>query len=385
MPDDIAFQDWVARAKEADIRCVADRLGAQLKKAGAKEFQGPCPKCGGTDRFSLNIAKQVFNCRSAEGGGVIGMVMHVQGCEFVPACEFILNENAPGRDAAYRPDPEIMRERRQEREEHKIEQAVKERHEVDEAVVAATEMFESAAPIQNTRAEDYLEFRGIRLRPQFAADLRFIPNLEYWGYADAGAEDLTMLGRWHAMVAAIRDVHGRIIGIHRTYIEHDRPVKLRPPGDQKRNKAKKVFRKMMGGLIRLGPVGETVAIGEGIETTLSWWQLGYGPEDVTVACGVNLGNMSGSSTDTIPHPKHANQTIQNGVPDPAHPGMILPSEVKNLILIGDGDSDPHATRAKLLTGARRFRGQGLEVSISMAPAGCDFNDVLRRAEEVVAA
>ena len=31
------------------------------------EFAGPCPHCGGTDRFSINTKDQVFNCRGAEG------------------------------------------------------------------------------------------------------------------------------------------------------------------------------------------------------------------------------------------------------------------------------------------------------------------------------
>ena len=39
-----------------------------LKGRGADRC-GPCPVCGGTDRFSINIRKQVFRCRVCNIGG----------------------------------------------------------------------------------------------------------------------------------------------------------------------------------------------------------------------------------------------------------------------------------------------------------------------------
>jgi Toprim domain/CHC2 zinc finger len=44
---------------------------------------GPCVRCGGRDRFSINIQKQVFNCRGcgAAGDG-IAMVQHIDGVDF---------------------------------------------------------------------------------------------------------------------------------------------------------------------------------------------------------------------------------------------------------------------------------------------------------------
>lgn len=49
---------------------------------GKVERYGPCPKCGGTDRFSINTSKQVFNCRGcgAKGGGAIDFVMWIDEC-----------------------------------------------------------------------------------------------------------------------------------------------------------------------------------------------------------------------------------------------------------------------------------------------------------------
>ena len=44
----------VARARAADLLDVAHSHGAQLKKSSG-EWIGPCPACGGSDRFSINI------------------------------------------------------------------------------------------------------------------------------------------------------------------------------------------------------------------------------------------------------------------------------------------------------------------------------------------
>lgn len=372
------FLDWLQRAKDADIKPVADRLGARLKKSGAVEWSGPCPLCGGDDRFSINTKKQVFNCRGSEGGGVINMVMHVHQTKFIEACAFVLDEDPPKRNVAGSgPDREIMRERRDERRDAAIVHDMAAVQEIDEAVAAATDLFRQATPIEGTWAEDYLLARGIGLRQSQTADLGLVPNLPYWGYRDGDSEAVEELGAWHCMVAAIRDVDGRIIGVHRTYLDARNPVKLAPPGDRKRNKAKKVFRKAHGGLIRLGPIGAVLAIGEGIETTASWYGLGFGPDDVTIAAGISLVNMAGGAAGTVEHPERRGRTIFNGEPDMERPGMIIPPGVRTLILLGDGDSDPDETKAKILTGARRFRAQGIETLICFAPAGQDWNDVMR--------
>lgn len=376
---DPEFEDWKARAREADILQIAQALGAKIKRAGAVEWAGPCPACGGTDRFSINTRERVFNCRGARGGDVIGMVEHVNGCDFIAACEFVLNEPPPGRDRLeYRaPDPEILRERRDERRDADAAREREEAKNQADTLAKVLELFGSARTLKGTLGEDYFELRGIKMKPAHMEDIRFAPNLAYSGYADEQAGGLETLGRFHCIVSAVRSVAGDIIGVHRTYLDDSGPIKLRPPGDKKRNKAKKIFGRYAGGAIRLGEIGECLGVGEGLETTESFYALGLGPDDLTIACGVSLGNLAGAATGTIPHPTIKGRTIMNGVPDMARPGLILPPQVKRLILIGDGDSEPVETRMKLLTGARRFRAQGVDVSICMAPDGEDFNDVLR--------
>jgi hypothetical protein len=77
-----------------DILTTAQRLGAKPISRNSPEHEGPCPMCGGKDRFSVNVRKQVFNCRGCGvGGDVIDLVRHVRGLRFVEAREWVGGES----------------------------------------------------------------------------------------------------------------------------------------------------------------------------------------------------------------------------------------------------------------------------------------------------
>ena len=52
----------IERARAVSIEAEIAHRGYQLKRQG-KELVGPCPRCGGTDRFSIHVTKQCWNCR----------------------------------------------------------------------------------------------------------------------------------------------------------------------------------------------------------------------------------------------------------------------------------------------------------------------------------
>jgi len=377
MSNDPVFEAWIQKARDTDILAVAQELGAQLKRSGA-EHTGPCPRCGGTDRFGVNTNKRVFNCRgSGEKGDVIALVQYVKGCDFNSAVEFITHLPPPRGEGTYKErDPAIEKERREECKEAQREQQAKQRADDEKSIAWAVGVFEAAKPFKGSQAEAYLKKRCLHPTDEQMTDFRFAPKLSYRGYADTAAEVETVLGQYPAMIAAIRNVAGEIIGVHRTFLDPSSPKKLVPPGDDNRNSAKKAGGKVGGGLIRLGPIGRAIAIGEGIETTLSFFALGDGPEDLTIAAAYSLGNISGSATGSMPHPTEPRGTIQNGIPNMDRPGMLLPDHVEDVYLLGDGDK-PAMTRARLLTAARRFKALGKNVFVCMAPKDQDFNDVLR--------
>jgi phage/plasmid primase-like uncharacterized protein len=71
-------------ARRIAIEDEINHRGIKLKPQGSERV-GRCPVCGGHDRFSINIRKQVFNCRGAVGGDVIALVQHLDGCDFITA------------------------------------------------------------------------------------------------------------------------------------------------------------------------------------------------------------------------------------------------------------------------------------------------------------
>jgi hypothetical protein len=372
------FEEWVQRAREVDISAVAQTLGVILKRQGT-ELVGPCPACGGTDKFAVHPRKAVFNCghQGGPGGDVIAMLMHAKGLTFVQACEDLTGE-APPRGTSPDRDPELERERRDERRDRDLAREEEERAIRSRKLSEAEQLWATRLPIFGTMADAYMRRRNIDLRLEQAEDLGFIPAHSYFGYRDGDANEQDELGQYPVMVAAIRDVERSVIGVHRTYLDARDPMKLVPPGDRKRNKAKKVFGTALGGAIWFGPPCACIALGEGIETVLSWYALARGPEEVTPVSSVSLGNMAGGSTGTLPHPKRASRTIPNGVPAAEKPGIILPHGARELILLGDGDSDRAWTLAMLMTAKNRFRAAGLSVQLDLAPADMDFNDVLAR-------
>jgi hypothetical protein len=93
---DAAFEAWVDRARLLPIEAgLLDRPLA-LKRIG-RELVGPCPACGGRDRFAINPSKGLWCCRHCNRGGndAISLAMHVAGVSFVEAIELLVGERKP--------------------------------------------------------------------------------------------------------------------------------------------------------------------------------------------------------------------------------------------------------------------------------------------------
>jgi hypothetical protein len=384
------WKDWIDRARAADLLTTAESLGASLKKVAATEFVGPCPLCGGHDRFSVNTRKRVFNCRgSGDGGDVIAMVQHLGDYDFLGACERINGEPRPDHSRDETPEERESRLRsnaarmaaleHRRKEERKAEEARAKR---DEEAVA--DILERAKPIEGTHAEAYMrEGRGLIPRKRFTQDLRFVAALDYWGAGDNGSGKLIKLAVLPALVAIIRAFDGAIIGISQTYLDPKEPTKWTPIGSPN-NSPKKIKGDKRGGMIRLGPLEETMAIAEGWENALAWHQLGHGDHigNVSLAAAVDLGNLCGRATATVQHPTEFDPSgrprrMPHGEnPDPSNPGVVLPEGVRTVILLADNDSEIFMTAAKMCVATRRFLDTGLKVALHWAPKGLDWNNAL---------
>jgi DNA primase len=91
------YNELISAAKAIPIETEVARRGIKLLRVGA-EMVGPCPICGGDDRFAVNRVKQVWNCRGcAKGGDVIDLVRHLDASNFIDACRTLTGIPPPPR------------------------------------------------------------------------------------------------------------------------------------------------------------------------------------------------------------------------------------------------------------------------------------------------
>jgi hypothetical protein len=156
-----------AKAHPIEDECA--RRGIRLKRVSAAERVGPCPRCGGDDRFSINIRKQLFNCRNRrKGGDVIAMVMWHDGVAFNAAMELLTGEKGDSFDrAAEPPDMARLANKRAGAEEA-------ERHHRAARLRKALWLWRRCRPVAGTCAEIYLARRGYH--GPAPATLGFLPG-----------------------------------------------------------------------------------------------------------------------------------------------------------------------------------------------------------------
>ena len=128
-------------------------------------------------------------------------------------------------------------------------------------------------------------------------DIRLHQELEYWNPGED--EKPVCLGKFPAILAVVRDVNGRGVGLHRTYLQHDGTGKLNLPDpenpwDEDPLPAKKLLAfeagVTRGAAIRLGQSDKlgsprTLHVAEGIETTLAVMLVKGGDAWATVSAG----------------------------------------------------------------------------------------------------
>lgn len=90
--------ETIEQAKRIDMLALAERY-TQLKKIAPREWAGPCPKCGGTDRFHVWPEENSFNCLGKDngrggcgaGGDTIEFIRWIEGVSFPEAVQRLTN------------------------------------------------------------------------------------------------------------------------------------------------------------------------------------------------------------------------------------------------------------------------------------------------------
>lgn len=275
---------------------------------------GPCPLCGGKDRYRFDDkdGRGTYYCSCGAGDGV-QLVMLFKNLDFKNAAMQI--EQAAGfvKSSRY--------------EEKKTDEYLKSR---------LRKLWEGSVPVRHGDPVcEYLENRGIVLT-HIPFSLRFHPALMYYR---EGEEKAIAEGAFDAMLALISAPDGSGATIHRTWLKNGRKAPVSSP--------KKIAQGLpiKGGAIRLTPVAETLGVAEGVETALAAMQKFGVP---TWAC-----------------------VSANGLES-----FLPPPEVKRLVIFADNDANftGQAAAYKL---ANRLALAGLEVEVRIPDeTGKDWADVV---------
>lgn len=189
---------------------------------------GPCPMCGGTDRFRFDNkdGRGTWICNACGAGTGVDLAMTFKGWNFKTAVQEI--EAICGHTAAEAVKPQMTEEKRLE---------------------LLRSLWVASKPIAAGDESDcYLRLRGIE--HDYPKALRTAPACRY-------AEGVSH----PAMLGVVSDASGKEISLHRTFLQSGSDKAI----------AKKIMPGTLpdGAAIRLGPACEAMGIAEGIETALS--------------------------------------------------------------------------------------------------------------------
>lgn len=355
-------------ARAMPIDGIADQLGIPALMRAGRELTGPCPECGGRDRFSINTAKGVFQCRrcDAKGDG-IELVRWLRQCSLPEALTWLCGDR-----------PEISAEEREARRRKadalKAEAEREEQSRRRQAIAQARRIWSQGIAAEDSPVRRYLERRGFTraLLPALPVCLRYHPDLPYM--VQDGREWVEA-HRGPAMLALVQQPDGSGTAVHRTWIDLDQPNgKAAIQHNGEAQKVKKTWGSKKGAAIRLQTPAQpwrTLVMAEGIETTLTALVSGLFPHAAFWA-GIDLGNIAGRM-------QQGKGLRYAGLPDLTDTEAFFPPPwTRELVLIEDGDSEPRMTRAKLQSGARRAMAiiPGLTARVVPCPEGLDLNDIL---------
>ncbi len=223
---------------------VLERCG--IARAHLVNKHGPCPACGGTDRFRFDNrgGRGGFICGKCGAGDGFALLMRVFGWNFSTARDRVVE--AAGLASADRhsvmthparpaPVPEVAR-----------------------APERVLRLRRESCPVADCNdAVQYLANRGLWPLPE-GCSLRAHAGAEYF---EAGRR----VGRYPAILADVRDQAGELVTVHVTYLEHGKKLAAHEP--------RKILSPMTGRTgcaVRLMQAdSDVIGIAEGLETALA--------------------------------------------------------------------------------------------------------------------
>jgi putative DNA primase/helicase len=324
----------IARARAVPIADEIYRRGIKLRRVGL-ELVGACPVCGDggkgsrSNRFAVHLHKNAWLCRRCQrSGGVVDLVMHLDGVGFKEAVAVLAGGKCPSPVAQHtamaRPvlDCAADEERKRQR---------------------ALQWWEDASPIGGTPAERYLvEIRKLVLPPDLSPRvLRFHPDCPF---SDDGTRHPCLLALYRRIELPL-------------FLPPDQPVEAEPRAVMRtaltvdgKKIGRMAYGPVRGAAIKLSDDADVttgLVIGEGLETTLAGMVFGFAPAWA-------LGSAGGI----------AKFPVLSGIE-----ALTVLAETE------DGGANERASRECFA----RWSAAGREVLRATSMIGCDANDALTMA------
>lgn len=231
--------------------------------------------------------------------------------------------------------------------------------------------YNEAARLHNSAAIDYLrDARGLEVPPH--AKLR--GHSSFPMFADGKENEPVLLHRGPAKLAPILNASGVFSGLHITWFDLAQPkgkLLIIDPATGETMPVKKSRGTKAGGYIDLGYAGDCpgprMFIGEGNETVMAAYtsllRAGRLRPGDRFRGAVDRGNLGGKAMETVAHPtlktdKGRALRVPGPEADDASPIAPVPDDVEELIILGDGDSDPFTTRNAVQRAMQRHARPG---------------------------
>jgi putative DNA primase/helicase len=279
---------------------------------------GPCPVCGGKDRFRFDDKNGdgTFFCNHCGAGDGIKLLMLWRRCSFLEAANNIADWLNIGRRSPNYDDTGKPQKPQRETDDHQS---------LEKQRQAINKIWNESQPIcPGDPVYRYLSNRGIWLQT-FPDTIRYHPALSYW------INRSEKLADFPAMVARYDSPAGEMIALHQTY--------LNPDGTKATVEHVRKFRTAVvpggsiGGAIRLFQPSRILAVAEGVETALA------------------VHFIKGWSV-------WATRTANNMV------SVVVPECVKEVIICGDADRSGTGQQAAAKL-ADRLHKEGKKVQIAI--------------------
>lgn len=319
-------QEFQARVRELKQR-MQGRWTEFLRSCGIddKVLSGrnvPCPMCGGRDRFQYTDKFSLgnYHCRGCGAGTGISLLQGALGMSFVECVKAIEAHLGTPQGACEVP-------RGATEDSSRMQSLVR-------------SLWDESRPITpGDPVDQYLRARGLGMSA-YPQALRLHASLGYYT-RDAGQTRSRKVASFPAMVAAVHDLEGRLVTLHRTYL--GQACKACVPD------AKKLLSSgIAGAAVQLIRPTTELAVAEGIETALAVHLATGRP----VWAAMSAGNLE---------------------------RLRVPAHVKDVAIYADNDArSKFDGQASAFALARRLRQEDSKRSVEVhvpKEAGSDWADV----------